>query len=326
MIVDKAVYRNGHREECADLSDALDHVRAEGGTADFLWIGLKDPTAQEFSLVDSELRLHELAVEDALHGKQRVKVETYDGTVFASLRTLSYVEASSDVETGEVMLFLGDHFVVTVRRGELSPLHEVRRRLEHDPALLAQYGTVAVFHAVLDTIVDRYMEIDRELAQDLSEIEADVFGGAQPAHSSTIYRLKREVLEFKRAAQPLTGPLRLLFEDGGPISSSEMRLRFRDVADHVAQVVEHLDSYDRLLTDVLNAHLAQITVQQNSDMRKISAWVAIAALPTLIASLYGMNFEHMPGLTQWWGYPVTMVVILAACGLLYRAFRRSGWL
>jgi magnesium transporter len=320
------VYRAGVRDECAQLSDAVERLRAEGGERDFLWIGLKDPTAEEFALVDAELHLHPLAVEDALHGKQRVKVESYDQTVFAALRTLSYVEASSDVETGEVMLFLGDHFVVTVRRGQLSPLHEVRIRLEHQPELLAQHGTVAVFHAVLDTIVDRYLEIDRELAQDLTEIEADVFGGAHPAHSSTIYRLKREVLEFRRAAQPLTAPLRLLVEDGGPIASPEMRLRFRDVADHVSQVVEHLEGYDHLLTDVLNAHLAQVTVQQNSDMRKISAWVAIAALPTLIASLYGMNFDQMPGLTQWWGYPVTIIVIVVSCTLLYRAFRRSGWL
>jgi len=325
MIVDKAVYRDGVRDECASLSDAVEQLRADDRNG-FLWIGLKDPTSEEFALVTAELNLHPLAVEDALNGKQRVKVETYDDSVFASLRTLSYVEASSDVETGEVMLFLGDHFVVTVRRGQLSPLHEVRRRLEHDPEWLARHGTVAVFHAVLDTIVDRYMEIDHELANDLTDIEADVFGGAHPAHSGTIYRLKREVLEFKRAAQPLTVPLRLLVEDGGPIASAEMRLRFRDVADHVTQVVEHVDSYDHLLTDVLNAHLAQITVQQNSDMRKISAWVAIAALPTLIASLYGMNFEHMPGLTQWWGYPITMVVIVAACGLLYRGFRRTGWL
>jgi magnesium transporter len=325
VIIDKAVYRDGVRSTCEDLSDAVDALRAST-TPGFLWIGLKDPTPEEFELVNRELHLHPLAVEDALHGKQRVKVETYDDTVFASLRTLRYLEESSGVETGEILLFIGDHFVVTVRHGELHALTEVRQRLESQPAVLREHGTIAVFHAVLDTIADRYLEIDAELAQDLSEIETDVFGGAHPAHSSTIYRLKREIGEFRRAAQPLMAPLRLLEEDGGPIASPEMRLRFRDVADHVKQVVEHVDSYDHLLTDVLGAHLAQITVQQNSDMRKISAWVAIAALPTLIASLYGMNFEHMPGLTSSWGYPVTMGVIVLVCTALYRAFRKTGWL
>lgn len=325
MIVDKAVYREGVRTSCDNPSDALATLRTSGARG-FLWIGLQDPTTEELALVDRDLHLHPLAVEAALHGNQRVKVETYDDTVFASLRTLRYVEETSDIVTGEILLFLGDRVVVTVRRGEPHALTELRERLESQPEVFAEYGTIAVLHAVLDTIADRYLDIDAELEQDLAEIEIDVFGGAHRAHSGTIYRLKREILEFRRAAQPLIAPLRLLERDGGPITSPEMRLRFRDVADHVKLVVEHIDSYDRLLTDVLGAHLTQITVQQNSDMRKISAWVAIAALPTLIASLYGMNFEHMPGLTSSWGYPVTMGVIVLVCTGLYRAFRRSGWL
>jgi magnesium transporter len=325
MIIDKAVYRDGHRLPCSDLSDELSRLRSEPGSA-FLWIGLKDPTQEEFDAVDAELALHPLAVEDAINGRQRVKIEKYEHTVFAVVKTLRYVEATSDIETGEVMLFLGDRFVVTVRRGEVAPLRGVRQRLEAEPELLAEHGAVAVLHGVLDAVVDVYTDIDAEVAKDLEAIEADVFGGPHPAHSATIYRLKREVLEFKRAALPLVNPLRQLDDEDSPVPEGEMRLRFRDVGDHLVQVVDHIDTYDRLLSDVLGAHLAQVTVQQNADMRKISAWVAIAAFPTLVAGVYGMNFEHMPELRWQFGYPLAVGLMLTVCGLLYRAFRRSGWL
>ncbi len=325
MIVDQAVYRAGERLRCDDLGEELAALRA-GTAAGFIWIGLKDPTDEEFSLVDTELGLHPLAVEDAVHGKQRVKIERYDTTVFAALKTLRYVEATSDIETGEVMAFVGDRFVVTVRRGEAAPLTGVRHRLESDPQLLLHGGPVAVFHAVLDAIVDTYLDIDAEVQQDLTDIEADVFGGAHATHSATIYRLKREVLEFKRAALPLVRPLGWLHEDGGPIEQAEMRLRFRDVSDHLLRVVDHVDTYDRLLTDVLNAHLAQVSIRQNNDVRKISAWVAIVAVPTMVAGVYGMNFEHMPELEWRFGYPAVLLGMVLACSVLYRAFRRSGWL
>ncbi|CAN5884778.1 MAG: magnesium/cobalt transporter CorA [Actinomycetota bacterium] len=325
MIIDKALYRAGQRSECGDLSEELVALRAGSGPG-FIWIGLKDPTDAEFALVDTELGLHPLAVEDAVQGRQRVKIERYDTTVFAALKTLRYVEATSDIETGEVMAFVGDRFVVTVRRGEAAPLTGVRQRLEADPALLLEGGPLAVFHAVLDAIVDTYLDIDEEVQQDLTEIEADVFGGAHDTHSATIYRLKREVLEFKRAAHPLVRPLEWLLEGGGPIEQAELRLRFRDVSDHLLRVVDHVETYDRLLTDVLNAHLAQVSVRQNNDMRKISAWVAMAAVPTMVAGVYGMNFRYMPELGWAWGYPLVLGGMALACGLLYRAFHRSGWL
>jgi magnesium transporter len=324
--MDQAVYRDGRREPCGDLSDELDGLRAGGERSGFLWIGLKDPTDAEFELVNDELHLHPLAVEDAVKGNQRAKVELYDNTIFVVLKTLRYVEETSDVETGEVMLFVGDRFVVTVRKGEANPLVDVRRKLEANPDQL-QHGEVAVLHAVMDSIVDNYLAIDRELQVDLDEIEEEVFSGARHVDSSSIYRLKREVLEFRRAAVPLAGPLNLLHDGSrSPISDKEMRLLLRDVADHLLKVIDHVESYDRLLTDVLNAHLAQISVQQNSDMRKISAWVAIAAVPTMVAGIYGMNFEHMPELKQVWGYYAVLALMAVACGSLYRAFRRSGWL
>nr|WP_256839895.1 magnesium/cobalt transporter CorA [Ornithinimicrobium sp. HY1745] len=325
MIVDRAVYRVGVRHECGDLSDDLATVRA-GGPHDFLWIGLKDPTDDEFAEVNDELGLHPLAVEDAVSGRQRVKIERYGSTIFAAIKTLAYVEASSDIETGEIMIFVGDHFVVTVRRGDVAPLSSVRRLLEASPEQLAAEGADGVLHAVLDVVVDTYLEIDLEVANDLDEIEESVFGSNDTAHSGSIYRLKREVLEFRRAAAPLTQPVAWLASEGSPITSAELRLRFRDVSDHLLRVADHVETYDRLLADIFNAHLAQISIQQNNDMRKISAWVAMAAVPTMVAGIYGMNFDVMPELHWTFSYPVVIAFMALVCVVLYRAFKKSGWL
>ena len=326
MIVDQAIYRQGQRLPCGDLSDALEELRGGDDPHAFLWIGLKNPTDAEFDLVNDELKLHPLAVEDAVKGNQRPKVELYDNTIFVVMKTLRYIEETSDVETGEVMLFVGDRFVVTVRRGEANPLAGVRQGLEGNVESL-RHGAIAVVHAVMDSIVDNYVSIDAELQKDLEDIEASVFSGANKVSSSTIYRLKREVLEFRRAAVPLAAPLRMLHDGSrSPLPQKEVRLLFRDVADHLLAVIDHVESYDRLLTDILNAHLAQISVQQNADMRKISAWVAIAAVPTMIAGIYGMNFENMPELKWHYGYFIVVGVMGVACLWLYRAFRRSGWL
>ncbi len=326
MIVDQAIYRDGARQPCGDLSEALEDLRGGEDPHAFLWIGLKDPTDAEFAQVNDELKLHPLAVEDAVKGNQRPKVELFDNTIFVSLKTLRYLEETSDVETGEVMLFVGDRFVVTVRYGELSPLATVRKRLEARPEML-RHGEISVLHAVMDAIVDNYVEIDAELQTDLEQIEAAVFGGRGHASSEQIYSLKREVVEFRRAASPLAAPLNMLHDGSrSPVPVKEMRLLFRDVADHLLRVIDHVESYDRLLTDVLNAHLAQITVQQNSDMRKISAWVAIAAVPTMVAGIYGMNFDNMPELKWQYGYFMVLAIMAVICLALYRAFRRSGWL
>ena len=326
MIVDQAIYRQGQRLPCGDLSDALEDLRGGDDPHAFLWIGLKNPTDAEFDLVNDELKLHPLAVEDAVKGNQRPKVELYDNTLFVVMKTLRYIEETSDVETGEVMLFVGDRFVVTVRRGEANPLAGVRHNLEGNVDTL-RHGAIAVVHAVMDSIVDNYVSIDAELQKDLEDIEASVFTGANRVSSATIYRLKREVLEFRRAAVPLAAPLKMLHDGSrSPLPQKEVRLLFRDVADHLLRVIDHVESYDRLLTDILNAHLAQISVQQNSDMRKISAWVAIAAVPTMIAGIYGMNFENMPELKWHYGYYLVVAIMAAACLGLYRAFRKSGWL
>ncbi|WP_377642625.1 magnesium/cobalt transporter CorA [Oryzobacter terrae] len=325
MIVDSALYLDGRRAPCGDLSDELAAIRAGGAPGDFLWIGLKDPTTAEFDEVDDELQLHPLAVEDAVKGRQRAKIELYDSTVFVVLKPLRYLEETSDIETGELMVFVGDRFVVTVRRGEPGPLVGLRQTLEADPERL-RLGPMSVLHAIVDSVVDTYQAIDAEIGTDLEEIETRVFSGEQ-MDSASIYRLKREVLEFRRAAAPLTVPLQLLHRsDRSPVPEGELRLLLRDVSDHLHGVIDHVESYDRLLTDILGAHLAQISVQQNADMRRISAWVAIAAVPTMIAGIYGMNFDHMPELRWQYGYFIVLGVMAVVCGGLYRAFRRSGWL
>ncbi len=326
MIVDQAVYRGGQRHECGDLSDELAALRADGAPeSDFVWVGLKDPTAEEFAFVAAELDLHPLAVEDILSGNQRAKVEVYDRTIFAVVKTLRYDDETSDIETGELMAVVGDHFAVTLRHGDAAPLHKVRKRLEKHEQELLREGPVSVLHGLLDKVVDTYLQIDEEVARDLEDIERDVFGGSR-AHSTTIYRLKREVLEFRRAALPLQMPLRQLAERDGIVTSKELRLQFRDVSDHLSAVLADIESYDTLLSDALSTHLSQIGVQQNSDMRKISAWAAMITVPTLIAGIYGMNFDHMPELHWSLGYPLAVALMAAVVLVLWRSFKRSGWL
>ncbi len=323
MIVDKAVYRDERRMPCGDLSDELDRLREDG--QGFIWIGLKDPTDAEFDLVNEELKLHPLAVEDAIKGNQRPKLDVYDDTMFLSLKTLHYIDATSDVETGDVMIFVGDRFVVTVRRGEANPLSEVRTRLEHTPEHLTR-GPIAVMYSVMDSIIDNYTLIDAELSEDLELIEQQVFSGIRGVDAADIYRLKREVLEVKRAVTALVMPLTRLRSDETPIVPEEIRPFFGDISDHLLRVLDHVESYDRLLTDVLSAQLAQITVQQNNDMRKISAWVAMAAVPTMVAGIYGMNFEFMPELTYRPAYFIVLGFLAVVEVALFRAFRTSGWL
>lgn len=326
MIVDQAVYVDGRRHPCGDLSDELAALRDQPPEAGaFLWIGLLDPTQAEFDEVKDELGLHPLAIEDTLKGEQRAKIERYDSVLFVVMKPLRYLDATSDIETGEIMVFVGEHFVLTVRRGEVNSLGPVRAELEARPDRL-RLGPVSVLHAIGDAVVDEYVRIDRELERDLDLIEEKVFAAGSPIHSGEIYRLKREVLEFKRATVPLARPWATMHAPGSQVPEGEARLLLRDVGDHLLRVLEHAESYDRLLTDVLHAHLAQVGVQQNSDMRKISAWVAMAAVPTMIAGIYGMNFDNLPELHWKYGYFLAVAVMATVCLGLYRAFKRSGWL
>ncbi|NUR43235.1 MAG: magnesium/cobalt transporter CorA [Streptomyces sp.] len=332
MIVDCAVYRDGHRTEGPDdLSDALAEARAGDG---FVWIGLHEPSEREFALVTEEFGLHPLAVEDALKAHQRPKLEVYDDSLFLVLKPVVYEPRSDRVSSGEVMLFLGDSFVVTVRHGEGAPLKAVRRRLEQEPDLLHK-GPTAVLYAVSDAVVDHYVEVATELQTDLEELEAEVFspdgGGGSRHTASRIYTFKRQILEFRRATGPLALPLTRLaglgqFGGSVPFVSEKARPFFRDVNDHLTRVNESVEGLDRLVSDILSAHLAQMSVRQNDDMRKISAWAAMAAIPTMIAGIYGMNFDHMPELHWVWSYPAVIALMAALEVLLYRTFKRRGWL
>ncbi|MCQ4204203.1 magnesium/cobalt transporter CorA [Streptomyces sp. NPDC058783] len=331
MIVDCAIYRDGHRTDGPDdLSDALGAARGAGG---FVWIGLHEPTEEEFDLVSQEFALHPLAVEDALKAHQRPKLEVYDDSLFAVLKPVVYEPDSDAVSTGELMIFLGDAFAVVVRHGEGSPLKAVRQRLEHEPELLGK-GPTAVLYAIADATVDHYLDVAVELQTDLEELEAEVFspeGGGSRHTASRIYTFKRQVLEFRRATGPLAPPLARLAGTGGyggtvPFVNDKARPFFRDVSDHLTRVNESVESLDRLVSDILSAHLAQTSVRQNDDMRKISAWAAMAAVPTMLAGIYGMNFDHMPELHWVWGYPAVIALMAVLEVLLYRQFKRRGWL
>ncbi|MEV3926324.1 magnesium/cobalt transporter CorA [Actinomadura coerulea] len=323
VIVDKAIYAGGKRRDIeGDISDAFDLAREDGEC--FLWIGLFEPDEDEFELVKDELNLHPLAAEDAVSAHQRPKMERYDDTLFVVLKTLAYVDKTSDIEVGEIMVFLGRDFVVTVRHGAGNPLGPVRRRLEDTPELLG-HGATAVLYAVCDEVVDRYGVVAHEVEVDIIGLERAVFDPNARDVTADIYSLKREVLEFRSAEDPLVPVLQEIVK-GRVAECGSTREYFRDVLDHLLRVDGQVDSHNELLNSVLTAHLALLGKRQNEDMRKISAWAAIIAVPTAIAGIYGMNFDHMPELHWTIGYPLVIAVMAVVCVLLFRRLRKSGWL
>ncbi len=323
MIVDCAVYGKGRR---LDRPKSVPGVRADAADAGgFAWVGLVEPTVQEFDAVRREFDLHELAVEDAVSAHQRPKLEIYDDTLFLVIKTVRYLGHEELVDIGEVMVFVGPDFLITVRHGEAGGLGDVREHLEGQPELLA-FGPGAALHAIVDRIVDAYEPVVDGVFEDIEEVEAEVFspGGANPVER--IYRLRREVLEFARAAMPLRPALRELTAPGVRNIDPHLTPYFRDVADHATRVGEQIEAFGALLAGVLQANLTQVTVRQNEDMRTIAAWVAIIAVPTAVAGIYGMNFEHMPELGWRFGYPGVLLFILIVCISLYVRFRKVGWL
>lgn len=323
VIVDKAIYAGGKRRDIeGDISDAFDLAREDGEC--FLWIGLFEPDEDEFELVKDELNLHPLAAEDAVSAHQRPKMERYDDTLFVVLKTLAYVDRTSDIEVGEIMVFLGRDFVVTVRHGAGNPLGPVRKRLEDNPELLG-HGATAVLYAVCDEVVDRYGVVAHEVEVDIIGLERAVFDPNARDVTADIYSLKREVLEFRSAEDPLVPVLQEIVK-GRVAECGSTREYFRDVLDHLLRVDGQVDSHNELLNSVLTAHLALLGKRQNEDMRKISAWAAIIAVPTAIAGIYGMNFDHMPELHWTIGYPLVIAVMAVVCVLLFRRLRKSGWL
>ena len=324
--MDNALYRDGKRVSCDLATDDLAGVRRLAhGPQDFVWVGLFEPTAAELAEVSKIYDLHPLAVEDALTAHQRPKLERYDDTLFMVLRTLWYVDENDAVETGELNIFIGRGFVITVRHGKGSSLHEARLALEQMEKVLS-HGTSAVVYAVCDTIVDRYEEVAEALVTDVDEVEESVFSDRRTSDSARIYVLKRELLEMRRAVNPLAAPISRFVGGTVPGIDPEAAPYFRDVADHLARVAETIDDLDRLLSSAFESHIAQITLQQNDDMRKISAAVGLVAAPTLIAGIYGMNFDKMPELHWVAGYPLSLGLMLLSSLAVFIVARRSGWL
>ncbi|MER7760003.1 magnesium/cobalt transporter CorA [Streptomyces sp. NPDC097619] len=330
-VVNCVVYQDGVRQDgCHEVEEAVRRVRKSGDG--FVWVGLHEPEQAELAGLAELFGLHPLAVEDAVHAHQRPKVERYDDILFSVFKTVRYVEheeltaTSEVVDTGELMVFTGADFVITIRHGGHGSLGPLREVLEAEPQQLAK-GPAVVLHAIADHVVDDYLAVTDAVQNDLDAVETVVFSEqGSRGDAGRIYQLKRELLELRRAVAPLDRPLQLLAAQPLPVVDAEIRPYFRDVADHLARCTEQIASYDTLLDSILQAHLAQVTVAQNEDMRKITAWAAIVAVPTMVCGVYGMNFEHMPELKWRYGYPLVLCVIAVACGLIHRGFRRNGWL
>ena len=333
-VVDCGIYVDGKR-----LSGTFTHAEARAkvvelqlaGQQAFAWIGLHEPTEHQMQEVGVVFGLHPLAIEDAVQAHQRPKLERYDETLFLVLKTVNYVPHESMVltreivETGEIMIFVNGDFVVTVRHGEHGGLSDVRHRMDEDPEHM-QLGPFAVMHAIADTVVDHYLEVTDLMATDIDAIEEVAFTPGARTDIAPIYQIKREVVELRRSVNPLSIPFARLQTEHKDLISKEVRRYLRDVGDHHTHAADQIASYDENLSSLVQAALARVEMQQNTDMRKISAWAGLLAVPTMIAGIYGMNFEYMPGLKWHWGYPATLVMLVVVCLLLYRNFRRRDWL
>jgi magnesium transporter len=337
MIVDNAIYVDGHRaSEPRSLRETYEALRKERGVA---WIGHYRPTEEEFASVAEEFELHELAVEDALEAHQRPKLERYGQTLFIVLRPARYLDDPEEVEFGEIHVFVGEDFVITVRHGEAPALGEVRGRLEADPELLVR-GPEAILYAIMDRVVDGYAPVVRGLENDIDEIEVEVFSG-NPGVSKRTYELSREVIEFQRAVKPLSGMLANLIAGFEKYEvDPELQRYLRDVQDHAIEVNERVAGFKDLLQNILSVNLtlvglqqneevkalSEASIRQNDEVKKISAWAAILFAPTLIGTVYGMNFDHMPELHWALGYPFALTLMLLVSVSLYLVFKRRDWL
>ncbi len=337
VIVDSAIYVDGVRTEApGSLEETYDACRESGGIA---WIGLYKPSPAEFGRVAEEFGLHELAVEDAIRAHQRPKLERYGETLFIVLSAARYLDQSETVEFGELHAFIGRDFVVTVRHGEGPDLSRVRRRLEAEPDIL-RLGTEAILYAILDRVIDDYAPVVRGLENDIDEIEIEVFGG-NPSVTRRTYELAREVIEFRRATLPLVSMVGGLIAGAAKYNvPEELQQYLRDVQDHAIQVQEQVSGFRELLQNILSVNLAVVGLQQNEEVRalteaqisqneevkRISAWAAILFAPTLIGTVYGMNFDHMPELHWKLGYPFSILLMFMVSYIMYAAFRRRGWL
>jgi magnesium transporter len=315
VLIDQARYRSGSRIE-------FDEAPVDG---DFVWIGLSEARPAELERLAEDYFLDPLAVEDTLSGKQRPKLDEYSEQTFLLLKTVAYDPRSERVVLGDVSLYVSPTYVIAVRHGEALPLKSVRAQLEANPKKLAD-GSTSVVHEIVDRLVDQYMDVSAHLLEDVEQLEDSVFDDEVPSPASRLYFVKREVIEFRRAVLPLVAPLTKLAEGKVRNIDPKYAARFADVRDHLLKVMDEIEFMNDLIDAALHANAALIQVNQNGDMRKISAWVGIGAVPTMVAGIYGMNFEHMPELGWKFGYPLVLVVLAVVCGQLFRTFRRNRWL
>jgi magnesium transporter len=323
MIVDYALYQNGRRfNEPSNLPELIQKAKGEGG---FVWLGLAEPTQNEFEKVVADFGFHPLAIEDAVTAHQRPKFEEYPGVQAMVLKTAFYEEKGSQISTGEIFCFIGDHFIVVVRHGNGAPLVNTRHHLENNPEQLSK-GPYAVLHAILDHVIDCYIDISLELEADVVQVEHKVFGDTRDSASQEIYLLKREVIEFRHAIDPLLSPLQQIASIGARNIPSDLTPFFRDTLDHLSRASDAASGLDTLLTSALQAEIAQVQLQQNEDMRKITSYVALASVPTMVAGIYGMNFDIMPELRWKFGYPLVIGSLVVITVILFRKFKKSGWL
>jgi magnesium transporter len=335
-VVDNAIYAGGHRMEPESLDQTYDLLRQSGGMG---WIGLYRPDDDEIRSVAQEFGLHELAVEDAVHAHQRPKIERYGSTLFVVLRPARYVDHDEVVEIDELHAFVGPDFVVTIRHGPTPELSPVRQRLEGQPDLL-KMGPEAVLYAIMDRVVDDYQPVLEGLQHDLDEIETEVFGGEIEV-SRRVYQLSREVIEFDRACRPLVEVLDALMAGFDKYAVDlELRRLLRDVRDHAVRVAERVDSFRQLLASMLTVNSALVAQRQNEEMKRlteasfeqneqvkrISGWAAIIFAPTLVGTVYGMNFAAMPELDWAYGYPFALGLMFVVGLILYAVFKIRGWL
>jgi magnesium transporter len=323
VIVDSALYVDGVRRP--GRFDTTDWRSVCGDDA-FSWTGLFEPTKPEFEQIRLHIDLHDLVVEDALNAHQRPKLEQYGDALFLVLKTAKYLDDIEEVEFGEIQVFVTPHAVLHVRHHAPSDLTGVRKALEAKPELLS-CGSGAVLHAIVDHVVDGYEPVVASIEGDVREVERQVFNrhtGQNPVER--IYGLMRTVLLVQDALGPLLVPLDSLANRSYSVVADELRQYFRDVHDHLAAVAQRVGTLHDLLNNILAANLTRVSIRQNEDMRKISAWVAIAAVPTMVAGIYGMNFDHMPELRSTWGYPTVLLITFGVCFWLYRKFRAAGWL
>lgn len=315
MLVDEAKYSAGKRTKDGSPT----------GDQSFTWIGLVDANESELQKYRHRFRLNDLAIEDALSGKQRPKLDIYGEHSLLVLKTISYHLATERIIVGDVTLLLGNDFVITVRHGDALPLRSIRADLENHPERL-QGGPTAVLHEVVDRLVDQYVDVSARLAEDMEQIEDEVFDDEQPAPGARLYSVKRELIEFRRAILPLVQPIDQLIAGKVPQIDPESAPLFSDVRDHLLKVIDEVEVMNELMDAALHANSSLIQLQQNTDMRKISAWVGIGGVTTMIAGIYGMNFDNMPELRWRYGYFVVLGLLGVVSATLFRLFRKYEWL